>query len=64
LGNALVAGKNLVPNPAAGIIAFLTFILSIPSPKIIIKYILKYSLKFCSFSADLQIRIPLNFIFY
>ena len=23
---ALVAGKNLVPNPAAGIIAFLTFI--------------------------------------
>ncbi|KRN80887.1 hypothetical protein IV44_GL000408 [Lactobacillus amylovorus DSM 16698] len=39
LGNALVAGKNLVPKPAAGMTAFLTFIVSIPSPKIIIKHL-------------------------
>ena len=40
-GCAFVAGKNLVPNPAAGIIAFLTFII-LPLPSFTYNYILSY----------------------
>jgi hypothetical protein len=51
LGCAFVAGKNLVPNPAAGIMAFLTFISHPP----ILLFIIKQKLQQID-TAKLKIR--------
>jgi len=45
LGCALVAGRNLVPSPAAGMIAFLTFILYPPIPNIVVLIYMSFILK-------------------